>query len=192
MGGADDKYRFHLDPIAIERKQTPVLEQARDLGRRITTPFPYFIPLAASGLVFLRILVLCAPSFRTRWKLLLSTVCVFVSSCLINLRENEDLAIRKNILSLGWKINYQEEAFVKRERGRGMKVVLIFFQDFWLRWIIPCFYPLKREYYNLTGRYTTDSKQVRIREEKNENSMKNWKIFIHNVRDITFAELSFC
>lgn len=152
MGGADDKYRFHLDPIAIERKQTPVLEQARDLGRRITTPFPYFIPLAASGLVFLRILVLCAPSFRTRWKLLLSTVCVFVSSCLINLRENEDLAIRKNILSLGWKINYQEEArrerknyqelIIKRERGRGMKVVLIFFQDFWLRWIIPCFYPL--------------------------------------------------
>lgn len=75
-----------------------------------------------------------------------------------------------------------------------MKVVLIFFKIFgfvestlvFILWIY------KREYYNLTGRYTTDSKQVRIREEKNENSMKNWKIFIHNVRDITFAELSFC
>lgn len=175
MGGADDKYRFHLDPIAIERKQTPVLEQARDLGRRITTPFPYFIPLAASGLVFLRILVLCAPSFRTRWKLLLSTVCVFVSSCLINLRENEDLAIRKNILSLGWKINYQEEAFVKRERGRGMKVVLIFFKIFgfvestlvFILWIY------KREYYNLTGRYTTASNTGR-EEWKFDEKLKNF------------------
>ena len=49
---------------------------------------------------------------------------VFVSSCLMKVRENEDLAIRKNILPVGRKINYQEEAFVKREkrRERGIKL----------------------------------------------------------------------
>lgn len=82
MGGADDKYRFHLDPIAIERKQTPAWAGLWSWTTDYSKPFPYFIPLADFRRLragFLRTeptLVLCASFFWTRWKLLLSTVCV--------------------------------------------------------------------------------------------------------------------
>lgn len=74
LGGAGDKYRFHLDPIAIERKQTPA-RTAVGLGFGPTTDysalclssflFRFFADFRASLLratVFLRLeltLVLC-------------------------------------------------------------------------------------------------------------------------------------
>lgn len=160
VGGADDKYRFHLDPIVIERKQTPVLEQARDLGRRIA-PSPFLISShsptsAASGLVFCGRSFFAPPFFelagnyyfrRLAWR-----VCFVVF---------DGSWMKMKILQFG-KIFYplKEKLITKkkrlsRERERGS--FSNFFQDFWLPWITLWIY--KREYYNskggnLTGRYT--------------------------------------
>lgn len=111
MGGAGDKYRFHLDPIAIERKQTPAWA-AVGLGFGPTTDYSalclssfllrFFADFRASLLratVFLRLeltLVLCGSFYDgkiwTRWKLLLSTVPLH----LIKVYGNEDCGINED------------------------------------------------------------------------------------------------
>lgn len=114
-----------------------------------------------------------------------------LACCLLStkVRQNEDLAIRKNIFSVGRKINYREGAFVKRERERE-KVFLILFKSF-------IFVESSLAYlwiYKTWILYSKGGKYEAVFEEKNEK-LKNLCIntIIQHIRNIyIYVELSFC